>query len=329
MTSNFIDYVKIMCRSGAGGAGAMHFLKDKHTEKGGPDGGDGGRGGHIILRGNAQLWTMLHLKYTKHLFAEAGMKGGSANCTGKQGKDMYVEVPLGTVARDSETGERLCEIIDDGQEYILMSGGRGGLGNINFKTPTHQAPRHAQPGDPAKEAWIILELKVLADVGLVGFPNAGKSTLLSVISAAKPEIADYAFTTLVPNLGVVSYRGDKSFVVADIPGIIEGAAEGRGLGIRFLRHIERNSLLLFMVSADSKDIVKEYDILLNELKKYNPELLDKQRLLAITKSDLLDDELEQEIAKELMKDVPHIFISSVQQKGLVALKDMIWKALNS
>lgn len=329
MTSNFIDYVKIMCRSGAGGAGAMHFHKDKHVEKGGPDGGDGGRGGHIILRGNAQLWTMLHLKYTKHIFAEAGMKGGSANCTGKQGKDMYIEVPLGTVARDAETGERICEIIDEGQEYILMPGGRGGLGNINFKTPTHQTPRYAQPGDEAKESWIILELKVLADVGLVGFPNAGKSTLLSVISAAKPEIADYAFTTIVPNLGVVSYRGDRSFVVADIPGIIEGASEGKGLGIRFLRHIERNSVLLFMISADSKDIVKEYDILLNELKKYNPELLDKYRMLAITKSDLLDAELEEEISKELMKDVPYIFISSVQQKGLTTLKDMIWKALNN
>jgi GTP-binding protein len=328
MTSNFIDYVKIMCRSGAGGAGAMHFLRDKNTDKGGPDGGDGGRGGHVILRGNAQLWTMLHLKYTKHIFAEGGEKGGSANCSGKQGKDMYIDVPLGTVARDAETGERICEILDEGQEYILMPGGRGGLGNANFKTPTHQTPRHSQPGDAAIESWIILELKVLADVGLVGFPNAGKSTLLSVLSAAKPEIADYPFTTLVPNLGVVSYRGDKSFVIADIPGIIEGAAEGKGLGLRFLRHIERNSLLLFMIPADAADIMKEYAILLNELTKYNPELLDKKRLLAITKSDMLDEELEREMAKEFIKDVPYIFISSLQQKGLIALKDMIWKALN-
>jgi GTP-binding protein len=328
MTSNFIDYVKIMCRSGAGGAGLMHFLRDKNTDKGGPDGGDGGRGGHIILRGNAQLWTMLHLKYTKHIFAEGGEKGGSMNCSGKQGKDMYIEVPLGTVARNAETGEKICEIMDDKQEYILLSGGRGGLGNANFATPTHQTPRTSQPGEPAIESWVILELKVLADVGLVGFPNAGKSTLLSVLSAAKPEIADYPFTTLVPNLGVVAYRADKSFVIADIPGIIEGAAEGKGLGIRFLRHIERNSLLLFMVPADAKDIMKEYNILLNELTKYNPELLDKKRLLAITKSDMLDEELETEMAKEISKDIPYIFISSVQQKGLLALKDMIWKALN-
>jgi GTP-binding protein len=329
MTSNFIDYVKIMCRSGAGGAGSMHFHRDKHTDKGGPDGGDGGRGGHIILQGNSQLWTMLHLKYTKHIFAENGGKGNAMNQTGKQGKDMYIQVPIGTVAKNAETGEKICEIMEDGQEYILFHGGRGGLGNINFATPTNQAPRHSQPGEPSIEEWVVLELKVLADVGLVGFPNAGKSTLLSVISAAKPEIADYAFTTLVPNLGVVSYRGDKSFVVADIPGIIEGAAEGKGLGVRFLRHIERNSALLFMIPADAKDIMKEYEILLNELRKYNPELLDKKRLLAITKADMLDDELEAEMAKEITLDIPYIFISSVQQKGIITLKDMIWKIINS
>lgn len=324
---NFIDYVKIYCRSGAGGAGAVHFRREKYVPKGGPDGGDGGRGGHVILRGNAQLWTLLHLKYTKHLKAQNGAPGAGKNCSGKQGEDLIIEVPVGTVARHAETGEKMAEILHDGEEIILLKGGRGGLGNQHFATPTNQAPRHAQPGEPPQEAWIILELKVLADVGLVGFPNAGKSTLLSVISAAKPEIADYPFTTLTPNLGVVRYRDDRSFVVADIPGIIEGAAEGKGLGLRFLRHIERNSVLLFMIPADSKDIEKEYRILLNELRKYNPELLDKKRLLAVTKSDLIDEELKEALAKELPRDVPSVFISSVAQQGLQELKDLLWQAL--
>jgi GTPase len=327
MTSNFIDYVKICCRSGAGGAGAIHFRREKYVEKGGPDGGDGGRGGHIIVRGNRQLWTLLHLKYTKHIFAENGQKGGAANCTGKQGKDMYVEVPIGTVAKNAETGEKLFEVMEDGQEFIIAQGGKGGLGNINFKTPTHQAPRVAQPGEAAQEDWFILELKVLADVGLVGFPNAGKSTLLSVMSAAKPEIADYPFTTIVPNLGVVSYRNDLSFVMADIPGIIEGASAGKGLGIRFLRHIERNATLLFMIAADSKDIKQEYEILINELRQYNPELLDKKRILAITKADMIDQILQKEMEAELPSDVPYLFISAVQQKGIRELKDMLWKTL--
>ena len=325
---NFIDYVKFNGRSGKGGAGCRHFHKEKFIDKGGPDGGDGGHGGHIILRGNAQMWTLLHLKFRKHIRAEDGNGGEGANMTGADGKDEIIEVPLGTVAKDAETDAVLCEVSHDGQEVILLRGGRGGKGNAHFATPTNQAPQHAQTGEPSIEKWIILELKLLADVGLVGFPNAGKSTLLSVVSAAKPKIADYAFTTLTPNLGVVSYRDEQSFVMADIPGIIEGAAEGRGLGIRFLRHIERNSLLLFMVPADSKDIKKEFEILLDELKKYNPELLDKKRLLAITKSDMLDDELKTEIKKELPRQIPALFISSIANQGLTELKDLIWKNLH-
>uniref|UniRef100_UPI0040497B11 GTPase ObgE n=1 Tax=Fulvivirga sp. TaxID=1931237 RepID=UPI0040497B11 len=325
---NFIDYVKFCSRSGAGGAGSLHFRREKFVPKGGPDGGDGGRGGHIILKGNKQLWTLLHLKYKKHVIAESGKGGEGGNRSGLQGKDIILEVPIGTIARDFETGEKRLEILEDGQMEILTPGGRGGLGNDHFKSPTNQAPHYAQPGEEGIEEWIVLELKILADVGLVGFPNAGKSTLLSVISEAKPEIADYAFTTLVPNLGVVAYKGFKSFVVADIPGIIEGAAEGKGLGIRFLRHIERNSILLFMISADSLDIKKEYNILLGELKKFNPELLDKTRVLAITKADLLDDELTKELKKELPKDLETVFISSVTQKGISQLKDLLWKNLN-
>jgi GTP-binding protein len=325
---NFIDHVKFCSRSGAGGAGCLHFHREKFVPKGGPDGGDGGRGGHIILRGNKQMWTLLHLKYRKHIIAESGKPGESQNCTGAEGKDEIIEVPLGTVARDAETGEVRVEITEDGQEYILTPGGRGGRGNLFFATSTRQAPNFAQPGEPGKEEWVVLELKLLADVGLVGFPNAGKSTLLSVVSAAKPKIADYPFTTLTPNLGVVSYRDEKSFVMADIPGIIEGAAEGRGLGIRFLRHIERNSLLLFLVPADSKGIRQEYEVLLNELKKYNPELLDKKRLLAISKSDMLDEELMEAIKKELPTDLPSVFISSVTNKGLTELKDLIWRNLH-
>ncbi|HMV08317.1 MAG TPA: GTPase ObgE [Cyclobacteriaceae bacterium] len=325
---NFIDHVKFQSRSGKGGAGCLHFIREKFVEKGGPDGGDGGRGGHVILKGNSQLWTLLHLKYRKHVVAENGKPGESQNCTGASGKDEVLEVPMGTVARDAETGEKLCEITEDGQEYILTRGGRGGRGNLFFATSTQRAPTHTQPGEPGIEQWIVLELKLLADVGLVGFPNAGKSTLLSVVSAAKPKIADYAFTTLTPNLGVVSYREDKSFVMADIPGIIEGAAEGKGLGIRFLRHIERNSLLLFMIPADSKDIKTEYGILLNELKKYNPELLDKKRMLAITKSDMLDAELKAEMRKDVPSELPVIFISAVTNQGISELKDLIWKNLH-
>ncbi|WP_242927768.1 GTPase ObgE [Pontibacter vulgaris] len=328
-SSNFIDYVKICSRSGHGGAGSAHLHRDKLTAKGGPDGGDGARGGHIILRGNAQLWTLLHLQFRKHILAENGGNGGPNHSFGAQGKDIILEVPLGTIARDAETGELKCEITEDGQEIILTPGGRGGLGNAHFKSPTNQTPRHAQPGEPGIEEWVILELKLLADVGLVGFPNAGKSTLLSVISAAKPKIANYPFTTLEPNLGVVAYRDYRSFVMADIPGIIEGAAEGKGLGIRFLRHIERNSMLLFMVSCESADIAQEYNILLNELEKYNPELLDKKRILAITKSDMLDEELEEEMRKTLPEGLPTIFISSMTQKNISELKDMIWSALNS
>lgn len=326
--SNFIDYVKFCSRSGAGGAGSLHFRREKHVPKGGPDGGDGGRGGHIILRGNSQHWTLLHLKYKKHVIAESGKGGEGGRRSGADGKDMILEVPLGTVAKDAETGEKRFEITEDGQEVILTRGGRGGLGNDHFKTSTNQAPHYAQPGEEGIEEWIILELKLLADVGLVGFPNAGKSTLLSSISAAKPEIGDYPFTTLVPNLGVVSYRGDKSFVMADIPGIIEGAAEGRGLGIRFLRHIERNSILLFMVPADAPSIKEQYSILLNELEKYNPELLDKQRLLAVSKVDMLDEELMKEMEEDLPEGIPSVFISSVSQYNLDKLKDMIWQAIN-
>lgn len=325
--SNFVDYVKIFCRSGKGGAGSAHLHRDKNTRKGGPDGGDGGRGGHVIIKGNKQLWTLIHLKYRKHIFATNGENGSSALKTGADGEDVIIEVPLGTVAKDSETFEVLFEITEDGEEQVLMPGGRGGLGNDHFKSATFQTPRFAQPGEEGREGWVVLELKLLADVGLVGFPNAGKSTLLSVVSAAKPKIADYAFTTLVPNLGIVKYRDDKSFVMADIPGIIEGASEGKGLGHRFLRHIERNSMLLFLVPADSDDIKKEYEILVNELNEYNPELLDKRRLLAISKSDMLDEELKDEIRPGL-PDVPFTFISSVANQGLLELKDKIWKILH-
>jgi GTP-binding protein len=327
--SNFVDYVKIFCRSGKGGAGSAHFLRTRGNPRGGPDGGDGGRGGHIILKGNAQFWTLLHLKYTKHLHAEDGEGGSRSQLHGADGKDIIIEVPLGTVLRDAETMEFEGEITEDGQQIMVLKGGRGGLGNEHFKTATNQAPTYAQPGEPRKEAWKVLELKVLADVGLVGFPNAGKSTLLSVVSAAKPEIADYPFTTLVPNLGIVSYRDHKSFIMADIPGIIEGAAEGKGLGLRFLRHIERNSLLLFMVPCDTNDIKKEYKILLNELKKHNPELMQKKRVLAISKCDLADDELIKAFKKELPKNIPTIFISAVSGKGIQELKDAVWKEMEN
>ncbi|SFQ26158.1 GTP-binding protein [Pseudarcicella hirudinis] len=329
MTSNFIDYVKINVRSGHGGSGSSHFRREKHVPKGGPDGGDGGRGGHIILKGDSQQWTLLHLKYQKHIFAENGKGGEGGRRSGAQGPDIYVNVPLGTIAKDPETGMILAEITEEGQEIILLNGGRGGLGNTNFKTPTNQTPRHAQPGEPGQDLWVVLELKVLADVGLVGFPNAGKSTLLSVISAAKPEIADYAFTTLVPNLGVVAYRDFKSFVMADIPGIIEGASQGKGLGLRFLRHIERNSILLFLIPASAENIADEYAILLNELKLYNPSLLDKERILAISKTDLLSEEDRPKLEASLPEGLPYVFISSVLQQGLVELKDLIWKTLHS
>ena len=327
-SSNFIDYVKINARSGAGGAGSVHFRREKHVAKGGPDGGDGGRGGHVILRGNTQLWTLLHLKYTKHVRAEAGKAGEGGRRAGAQGKDIILEVPLGTIAKDAETGEEIAEITEEGQEVILLPGGRGGLGNDHFKTSTQQTPQHAQPGEEAREAWVILELKVLADVGLVGFPNAGKSTLLSVVSAARPEIADYPFTTLVPNLGVVAYRDYRSFVMADIPGIIEGASQGKGLGLRFLRHIERNSLLLFMISSDSENIAAEYQTLLNELLQYNPSLLDKQRLIAISKIDLTEASDRKKLLKNLPADVPSLFISAITQEGIEQLKDLIWRTLN-
>lgn len=326
--SNFVDYVKIFCRSGKGGAGSVHFHRDRFTRKGGPDGGDGGQGGHIILRGNEQFWTLIHMKYRKHVMAEDGHPGAGAQRTGASGENVILDVPLGTVAKNAETGEFLFEITAHDEEKILVKGGRGGMGNEHFKTATHQAPKFAQPGEDAEEGWFILELKILADVGLVGFPNAGKSTLLSVVSAAKPKIADYAFTTLVPNLGIVEYRDSKSFVMADIPGIIEGAHEGRGIGLRFLRHIERNSMLLFMIPADSDDIENEYRILLNELKQFNPELLDKKRILAITKSDLLDEELKKEISNSLAIK-PFVFISSVAGEGISALKDLLWKELNN
>ena len=325
--ANFIDFIRIFCKSGKGGAGAVHFLRQKFIEYGGPDGGNGGRGGHIILRGNKNLWTLLHLRYHKNIIAEPGKNGGKNNCTGRDGNDIIIEVPLGTVGKDEETGEIEVEVLEDGQEVIWIKGGRGGLGNSNFATPTHQAPTYAQPGEPGSEANKFLELKMLADVGLVGFPNAGKSTLLSTISAAKPKIADYAFTTISPSLGMVEYKNSKSFCVADLPGIIEGAAEGKGLGHRFLRHIERNSVLLFVIPADSSNHKKEYDILINELKEYNPEMLDKDRLIAISKSDMLDEELQTAISKELPKKVKHIFISSVTQQGINELKDMLWKML--
>ena len=328
MQSNFVDYVKICCKSGDGGAGSVHFHRDKNTAKGGPDGGDGARGGHIILRGNKQLWTLLHLKYRKHVIAEPGENGSSGLKTGHQGKDEILDVPIGTVVKDPDTEVVLFEITEEGQEYIIAPGGRGGKGNNFFKTATLQTPRFAQPGEPGVEQWKVLELKLLADVGLVGFPNAGKSTLLSVVSAAKPEIADYPFTTLVPNLGIVGYRDGRSFVMADIPGIIEGAHLGKGIGLRFLRHIERNSILLFMIACDSKDINKEYEVLRNELKQFNPELLDKAAVLAITKADMLDDELIEEMKKEVPQQIPSIFISSITGKGIEQLKDLLWKELN-
>lgn len=327
--SNFVDQIRVFCRSGHGGAGNKHFMRTKFNAMAGPDGGDGGRGAHIILKGNRNLWTLLHLRYFKNVLAEDGERGGKNNSTGRDGKDIIIEVPLGTIARDEETGEAEAEILEDGQEIIWLKGGRGGLGNAHFKTATNQAPEHAQPGEPGVEGWKVLELKVLADVGLVGFPNAGKSTLLSVITAAKPKIADYAFTTLAPNLGMVEYRDGKSFCIADLPGIIEGAAEGKGLGHRFLRHIERNAVLLFLIPADSADHKKEFDILISELEQYNPELLHKQFIIAISKSDMLDDELKAAIQKELPAAVPHVFISSVTQKGLTELKDMLWKVLNA
>lgn len=325
--SNFVDYVKIYCRSGKGGRGSSHFRREKYIPRGGPDGGDGGNGGSVILRANRNYWTLLHLKYERHILAGHGESGSGKLCHGKDGGDRIIEVPCGTVVFDGETGEFICDVTHDGQELVLMKGGKGGLGNNHFKTATNQAPHYAQPGEPFEERRIILQLKLLADVGLVGLPNVGKSTLLSVVSAAKPKIANYPFTTLEPNLGIVSVRDGHSFVMADIPGIIEGASEGKGLGLRFLRHIERNSLLLFMVPADADDIKKEYEILLNELQKYNPELLDKKRILAITKSDMLDDELEEALAQDL-PDVPSIFISSITQKGIQKLKDMLWKELN-
>jgi GTPase len=325
-SSNFVDYVKIFFRSGTGGGGSTHLHRDKLTAYGGPDGGNGGRGGHIILRGSSQHWTLLPLKYKKHIFAEHGGSGGSNNKTGHNGEDSYIDVPLGTVARDAETGELIFEITENGEEKILMEGGRGGLGNTHFKSATNQTPRFSQPGEAGTEAWVILELKVLADVGLVGFPNAGKSTLLSVVSAAKPEIANYPFTTLVPNLGIVGYRDDRSFIMADIPGIIEGAHEGKGLGIRFLRHIERNSILLFVVPADADSIIGQYNILLNELQLYNPELLDKKRILGISKSDIIDQELKELLSADL-PDLPHVFFSSVAGHNIQRLKDLIWDAI--
>lgn len=325
--ANFVDHVRIFCASGKGGAGSSHFRREKYLPKGGPDGGDGGRGGDIIMKGNSNMWTLLHLRYTRHLNAESGLPGGKQRSTGASGKSIYIEVPLGTIAKNADTGEFMGEITEHGDEIVLLQGGRGGLGNDHFKTPTNQAPKYAQPGEEGVEAALIFELKVLADIGLVGFPNAGKSTLLSVVSAAKPEIADYPFTTLTPNLGIVSYRDNRSFVMADIPGIIEGASEGKGLGHRFLRHIERNSMLLFMVPADADDIADQYHILLKELKLYNPELLDKNRILAITKSDMLDQELIEEIIPTL-PDLPYVFISSVAQKNIDKLKDMIWLGLN-
>ncbi len=327
-SSNFVDYVKIFARSGKGGAGSAHFRREKFVAFGGPDGGDGGKGGSIVLRGNSQFWTLIHLKYKRHLFAEDGQSGSGARSSGRDGKDIVVDVPLGTIARDAETREIIGEVTEDGQQLVLLKGGRGGLGNWHFKSSTNQAPRYAQPGEPMQEGAFILELKILADVGLVGFPNAGKSTLLSVVSAAKPKIANYAFTTLEPNLGIVEYRDHMSFVMADIPGIIEGAHEGRGLGTRFLRHIERNSILLFLIPADSDDIRGEYEILLNELTQYNPELLDKSRLLAISKSDMLDEEMMRQMRSEIPEGIPSVFISSVSGYNISVLKDMIWEELH-
>ncbi len=328
MTSNFIDYVKINLRSGKGGSGSTHFRREKHVPKGGPDGGDGGRGGHIYLVGNAQHWTLLHLKYQKHIIADNGKGGEGGRRSGAQGEDVYIEVPLGTIVRDAETNQQLAEVTQDGEKVLLIPGGRGGLGNQHFKTSTNQAPRHAQPGEPGQDIWVVMELKVLADVGLVGFPNAGKSTLLSVMSAAKPEIADYPFTTLVPQLGVVAYRDYKSFIMADIPGIIEGAAEGKGLGTRFLRHIERNSILCFVIPADAEDWGKTYKILLKELKKYNTELATKQKVIVISKMDLSIPEMESEIRAAFPKKLPLVFLSSIKQEGIQDLKDVLWKELN-
>jgi GTP-binding protein len=328
-TSNFVDYVRIFCRSGDGGGGSVHFRREKYIAFGGPDGGDGGKGGDIVMVGNTQMWTLLHLRYTRHLRADHGGHGAAQQRTGSSASNIIIQVPLGTIARNNETGEIMGEIIADGEEVVLLKGGRGGLGNVNFKSSTNQAPKYAQPGEEGQEAGIVFELKILADVGLVGFPNAGKSTLLSVLSAARPEIADYPFTTLVPNLGIVAYRDNQSFVMADIPGIIEGAHEGKGLGLRFLRHIERNSILLFMVPADADDITEQYLILLNELQQFNPELLDKQRILAISKVDMLDQELIDEIKPSLPKDIETVFLSSVANIGVMELKDKIWRALNS
>jgi GTP-binding protein len=326
--NNFIDYIRIFCKTGHGGPGAKHLMRNKLTAMGGPDGGDGGRGAHIILRGNSNLWTLLHLRYFKNVLAEDGERGSKNNCTGRDGEDVIIEVPLGTIAKDEETGKIEVEILEDGQEVIWMRGGRGGLGNSNFATPTNQVPEHAQPGEPGIEGWKNLELKVLADIGLVGFPNAGKSTLLSVITSATPKIANYAFTTLKPQLGMVEYRDNKSFCIADLPGIIEGAAEGKGLGHRFLRHIERNSALLFLIPADSDDHKKEFEILRNELKEYNPEMLQKDFVIAVSKSDMLDEELKTAIAKELPSNIPLVFISSITNKGLTELKDLLWETLN-
>jgi GTPase len=327
MEKNFIDYIRVFCKSGHGGAGSRHFNRSKFVEMGGPDGGDGGRGAHIILKGNKQLWTLLHLRYYKNVIAENGENGSKNTSTGRSGKDIYIEVPLGTIARDEETKELLCEILEDGQEFILQKGGRGGQGNAHFATATNQAPDYAQPGEPGVEGWKLIELKVLADVGLVGFPNAGKSTLLSSISAARPKIADYAFTTLTPQLGMVEYRDNKSFCMADLPGIIEGAAEGKGLGHRFLRHIERNSVLLLLIPADCDDHKKEFDILMNELEAYNPDMLQKEIVIAISKSDMLDQELKDEIIKHLPAHIPHVFISAVTNQGLMELKDLLWEKL--
>jgi GTP-binding protein len=326
-SANFVDYVKIFCRSGNGGAGSAHLRREKFVPKGGPDGGDGGRGGHVVLRGNGQMWTLLHLKFRRHIYAGHGGAGGRQESTGADGKDVFIEVPPGTVVKTADSGEMILEVTSHGEERVLVKGGRGGLGNVHFKSSTNQTPRYAQPGEKGTEDWFIFELKLLADVGLVGFPNAGKSTLLSVVSAAKPKIADYPFTTLVPNLGIVAHRDDKSFVMADIPGIIEGAHEGKGLGVRFLRHIERNSVLLFIIPADTDDIGREYEILLNELRLYNPELLDKKRVLAISKTDLLDDELKSGLSSDL-PDIPAVFISAFAGTGLNHLKDLLWRALN-
>ena len=325
--SNFVDYVKLVCRSGRGGAGSSHFRREKFVPKGGPDGGNGGRGGHVYIRGNRNYWTLIHLRYDRHIFATDGAHGGAKNSTGKDGKDVYIDVPLGTVVYDADTGDYICEVREHDEVIMLLEGGMGGLGNTNFATATNQAPRYAQPGQPSREMTVVMQLKMLADVGLVGFPNAGKSTLLSIVSAAKPKIADYPFTTLEPNLGIVNYRDGRSFVMADIPGIIEGASEGRGLGLRFLRHIERNSVLLFIIPADTADIAKEYQILLNELQQYNPELMTKNKILGISKADLIDEELQELLMPTLPEGVEHVFFSAVTGKGVQELKDLIWHSI--